>query len=379
MNLQRIGAIALRVIRQVLRDRRTVALLLLGPMLVLTLGAVLFRADAQNIQLGVVNEDGGMDVPMLGAINMAERVTDELSALDTVDTVSLARGEINDRLKDGTVRAVVVFAADFSQQAIQQKQAEIDLRLEGSNPSSNTAITALVGQAAMKAMASLASGSTAETKQPVTIQSSYLYGGEAFDMMDTIAPVYIALLAMFFVFLLACVAFLRERAQGTLERLAASPVTHGETVVGYMVGLGLFALIQVAVIIFFTVWVLNIHYNGSLALMILVVTLLALSGVNLGILASAFARTEFQVLQFIPLIILPQALLSGTIWPVADMPAYLRPLAYSMPLYYANNALRDVMIKGWTLAEIWPDVLVLLGFTVVFLALSIVMMRRARV
>jgi len=379
MNLQRIGAIALRVIRQVLRDRRTVALLLLGPMLVLTLGAVLFRADAQNIQLGVVNEDTGMDVPMLGAINMAERVTDELSAMDTVDTVSLTRAEINDRLKDGTVRAVVVFAEDFSQQAIQQKQAEIDLRLEGSNPSSNTAITALVGQAAMKAMASLASGSTAETKQPVTIRSSYLYGGEAFDMMDTIAPVYIALLAMFFVFLLACVAFLRERAQGTLERLAASPVTHGETVVGYMAGLGLFALIQVAVIVFFTVWVLNIHYNGSLALMILVVTLLALSGVNLGILASAFARTEFQVLQFIPLIILPQALLSGTIWPVADMPSYLRPLAYSMPLYYANNALRDVMIKGWTLAEIWPDVLVLLGFTVVFLALSIVMMRRARV
>jgi ABC-2 type transport system permease protein len=379
MNLQRIGAIALRVIRQVLRDRRTVALLLLGPMLVLTLGAVLFRADAQNIQLGVVNEDGGMDVPMLGAVNMAERVTDELSALDTVDVISLARAEINDRLKDGTVRAVVMFAEDFSQQAIRQKQAEIDLRLEGSNPSSNTAITALVGQAAMKAMASLASGSTAETKQPVNIQSSYLYGGEAFDMMDTIAPVYIALLAMFFVFLLACVAFLRERAQGTLERLAASPVTHGETVVGYMAGLGLFALIQVAVIVFFTVWVLNIHYNGSLALMILVVTLLALSGVNLGILASAFARTEFQVLQFIPLIILPQALLSGTIWPVADMPSYLRPLAYSMPLYYANNALRDVMIKGWTLAEIWPDVLVLLGFTVVFLALSIVMMRRARV
>ena len=103
---------------------------------------------------------------------------------------------------------------------------------------------------------------------------------------------------------------------------------------------------------------------------------MAIVGVTLGILASAFARTEFQVLQFIPILILPQVLLSGTFWAVTDMPAWLQPVAYAMPLYYANSALRDVMLKGWGLADIWPNLAVLAGFAAVFLVLSTAMMRR---
>jgi ABC-2 type transport system permease protein len=150
------------------------------------------------------------------------------------------------------------------------------------------------------------------------------------------------------------VAFLRERSQGTMERLLATPATRPEIILGYLGGLGLFALIQVAVILSFTIWVLKIHYLGSLALLFLVVALLALVGVGLGILASTFARNEFQVLQFIPIAIIPQGLLCGLIWPVEEMPAYLRPLAYAMPLTYANRALRDIMLKGEGLAVIWP-------------------------
>jgi len=99
-------------------------------------------------------------------------------------------------------------------------------------------------------------------------------------------------------------------------------------------------------------------------------------GVSMGILASVFARTEFQVIQFIPLLIIPQALLSGLIWPVEEMPAYLQPLAYIMPLTYANRALRDVMLRGWGLAEIWPDLLILLGFALLFVVLGALLTRR---
>lgn len=386
MNARRILVLAIRVMRQVLRDRRTVALIVFAPILIVTLGAVLFRAKPAPISIGVVNEDQGISSPIAGSINLGERILDELAAGDSFQLVPLNRSEVDARLRDGTVKAVIVFPEDFTASFLTNHQVTLDLRLEGSEPTRSTSITAFVTQAAMKTLAGLAGTGLGqpgshptgggEAALPVSVRATYLYGGEQFDTMDYIAPVYIALLGMFFVFLLACVAFLRERSQGTMERLAATPASRFEIVMGYMLGLGLFGLIQVAVILFFTVWVIGIHYNGSLALMLLITAIMAVVGVNLGILASAFARTEFQVLQFIPLVILPQVLLGGTFWPIADMPAYLQPFAYAMPIYYANVALRDVMLKGWGLAEIWPNLAILAGIGVMLVILSALMMRR---
>lgn len=386
MNAKRILILTGRVMRQVLRDRRTVALIVFAPIIVLSLGAVLFRAEPPSISIGVVNEDLGINSPVAGSVNLGQGIVDELSSGDSIELVTLNRSEVDERLKDGSVKAVVVFPEDFTSSFIKNQQVLLDLRLEGSEPTRSMSITAFVTQAAMKTLAGLArsgfsmpsasSSTQEEPALPVSVQATYLYGGEQFDTMDYIAPVYIALLGMFFVFLLACVAFLRERSQGTMERLAATPASRFEIVLGYMLGLGLFGVIQVAVILFFTVWVLGIHYHGSLALILLIVAIMAVVGVTLGILASAFARTEFQVLQFIPLVVFPQVLLGGTFWAVSDMPSYLQPLAYAMPIYYANTALRDVMLKGWGLTEIWPNLAILTGIGVLLVVLSGLMMQR---
>jgi ABC-2 type transport system permease protein len=372
--------------RQVLRDRRTVALLVIAPMFMLTLGAILFRSEPAPIPLAVVNEDRGLTAPVIGTIELGERITDELATSDALNVIALDQEDMDDQLRVGVVQAALFFPEDFTTKFLEKRQVVLDLRLEGSNPARSTVITAHVTRAAMEALASLVGTGfgvqavpqvdEGEASLPVTVQASYIYGGEEFDMMDFVAPVYIALLSMFFVFLLACVAFLRERSQGTMERIAATPATRVEIVLGYMLGLGIFALLQVAMILFFTVWVLEIHYLGSLGLLFLVIALLALVGVNLGILASAFARNEFQVLQFLPILIFPQVLLGGTFWAVSDMPVYLQPFAYIMPLYYANSALRDVMLKGWGLAEIWPNLAILIGITGLLILLSALTMRR---
>lgn len=386
MNGRRILTLAMRVMRQVLRDRRTVALIVIGPIIVITLGAVLFRAKPAKISIGVVSEDLGISTPVTGSVNLGQRISEELANGDAIQVVPLNLSELDLRLRDGTVKGVIVFPEDFTAAFIQNHQAVLDLRLEGSEPTRSMSITAYVTQAAMKTLAGMAGtglgrpGSSqtgaGEAVLPVAVKATYLYGGEQFDTMDYIAPVYIVIVGMFFVFLLACIAFLRERSQGTMERLAATPASRFEIVLGYMLGLGLFGLLQVSVILFFTVWVIGIHYNGSLALILLIVAIMAVVGVLLGILASAFARTEFQVLQFIPLIIFPQVLLGGTFWAVSDMPNYLQPFAYMMPVYYANTALRDVMLKGWGLVEIWPDLAILTAIGIVLVILSALMMRR---
>jgi len=211
---------------------------------------------------------------------------------------------------------------------------------------------------------------------PVLIEPSFLYGGPEFDSLDYVAPVFIAFFVFFFVFLLTCVFFLRERSQGTMERLLATPINRLEIVLGYMLGLGGFALVQSAVVLLFTVYALNIDYAGNLLVVFVVEVIVTMVAANMGILASTFASNEFQVVQFIPLVITPQALLSGTFWPIEQMPDWLQALAWAMPMTYANNALRDVMIKGVGLGSIWGDLIILSGIAVLMIILGALTVRR---
>jgi ABC-2 type transport system permease protein len=205
-----------------------------------------------------------------------------------------------------------------------------------------------------------------------------LFGGPEFTQTDALAPLFIGLFAFFFVFLLTAVAFLRERSQGTLERLMVSPMSRTELVLGYVTGFTLFALIQSIVILLFVIYVLRVHTLGNLPLIFLVTVTLTIAAVNLGIFLSAFARNELQIIQFIPLVLVPQALLGGLFFPVATLPVVLKQAAYVMPLTYANFALKDVMLRGQGLETIWPDLVFLAGFAVAMVILAAISLRRQR-
>ena len=194
--------------------------------------------------------------------------------------------------------------------------------------------------------------------------------------MDYFAPVFIAFFAFFFVFLLTSVSFLRERSQGTIERLFASPVNNAEIVIGYFLGFLVFALIQSLIVLLFTIYVLNVHFLGNIGFVFLIELIMVVGAVNLGIFLSAFARNELQVVQFMPLVIIPQALLSGFIWPIKSMPPVLQWLSYAVPLTYANTALRDIMIKGMDLSKVSFDIYVLIAFALLMIFLAGVSIRK---
>jgi ABC-2 type transport system permease protein len=195
-------------------------------------------------------------------------------------------------------------------------------------------------------------------------------------ILDYIAPAVLAVLILFFSFLLTGISVLRERTQGTLERLMASPVSRLDVVVGYLLGFLPFALLQTLIIFFYMVYVLNVNYYGELWQILVFQVIIGIGAVCLGIFCSIFAKNEFQMVQFIPLIILPQIFLCGLLWPVDQMPNYLQWVAKFLPLTYGVDGVRAMMLQGQNLLDIGKEVWVLLAFAVGLLVLAAVTMRR---
>ena len=195
-------------------------------------------------------------------------------------------------------------------------------------------------------------------------------------ILNRVAPGLLAVFVLFFIFILTGVGFLRERAQGTLERLQTTLVGSFDIMLGYMLGFLIFAIVQTAVILVFTIYALRIDYLGSLwevaAILFLVVTV----AVSLGIFISSFANNEFQVVQFIPIVLAPQIFLSGVIIPVEQMPTLFEWFSVVLPLTYAVDALRETMLRGAELTALWPNLAALGAFSLALLAAAVATLRR---
>jgi len=385
MNFARIAALASRIIRQLLRDRRTLALIFVVPVVIMTLLYLVLTNTSSVHTLALVRPSG----PGSNQINTL--LDSLLPGKDTLHVVNINASQVDSTLKNGDADAAVVFPADFAQAVAAGQQPAVQIVLEGSDPTVASAMNDLAGNIVRQLGIALyvaklkqsqpgqfaPTSSAGSLPLPLTIsQPRYIYGGSQYTYNDALAPVFIGIFSFFFVFLLTSIAFLRERSQGTIERVLVSPLTRAELVLGYIGGFTIFALVQSIVVLLFVVFVLRVHYSGNLALVFLVTVLLTIGSVNLGIFLSTFAQNEFQVVQFIPLVLGIQVFLSGVFWPVAQLPGALQPISYILPLTYANNALRGVMLKGNTFADIAGQLAALLLFALLMVLLSTLAMRR---
>ena len=211
---------------------------------------------------------------------------------------------------------------------------------------------------------------------PLVIASLIGFSVPTKAILNATLPAILAMLILFFGFLLSGIAFLRERSQGTRERLMASPVTRLDILVGYLLGFLLFAMVQTLILFFYAVYVLRVDFNGQLWQIIVFQVLIGVLAVCLGIFISAFARTEFQMIQFIPLVIVPQVFVCGLIFPVSQMPDVLQWLAKFLPLTYAVDGIRALMLDGKSLLNIGKEISVLAAYAVGLMILAGVSLRR---
>ena len=201
----------------------------------------------------------------------------------------------------------------------------------------------------------------------------YSHHRAAFDQAG--APL-LAFFPLTTVFLVTSIALLRERVTGTLERLLTSPLGRLELLGGYALSFGLLAAAQAIVVCALTLGPLGLRVQGPVALLVVLAVCVALLGTGLGLLASAFARTEFQVVQFFPLVILPQLLLCGLLVARDRMPSVLHAISDALPLSYAVDGMHHLSRQAGAGGAVSADIAIVVGFAAGALVLGAATLRR---
>lgn len=372
----RISAMVCRIIRQFLRDKRTLALLIIAPMLVLTLMSFVFTDEDAKLNIGVENSN----------------VKNILSSMDEDNDISImSKKEAEDKFEDKGLDAyiygdekklnILLNGADNS--VINQLNKNVQEAVKDYMTKKGEDNKKIIEDLASNPMISIINKDFANKIDSIDINSTEIetynyFGDNDMSTIDYIGPLLIGLFIFFFVFLISGVSFLRERTTGTLERLLATPIKRYEIVFGYLIGFGIFTIVQSAIISAFSIGILKIYNGGSIGLILLISTVIALCALSFGMFVSSYAHNELQVMQFIPIVIVPQVFFCG-LFSIRNMAEPLQILSKCMPLTYASNALRGVMTCGYNLQQISTDLLVLIGFTVVFAVLNIIILKKHRI
>lgn len=372
--MSRTLAITNRVLKELFRDKRTLALMFLAPILVMWLMNIMFSANSTT------------DVN-ISTVNVSQSIERNLKKVDGVSVSPTTNERAKYRLKDNTTDAIIEYDKTDNQYNVTYANTD----------SSKTALTKQALNAAITrtTISSLANGVqklqtvikttnpnlaatiTTNTASSPTISNHYQYGDADTGFFAKIVPILMGFFVFLFVFLISGMALLKERTSGTLDRLLATPVKRSEIVFGYMLSYGIISILQSTVIVLATIWLLKIEVVGSIINIVIISVLLALVALAFGLLMSTLANSEFQMMQFIPLIIVPQVFFSGII-PLDSMASWVQYIGKILPLTYTGDALTQIVMYGKGLASLRDDILALLIFLVVLLWLNIIGLKRYR-
>ncbi|WP_456394255.1 ABC transporter permease [Thermococcus sp.] len=359
MNWGRILTVSRKVFWELRHDRRLLVYALVTPVVLMVLFGLAFGGHVQDVKIIVVNEDNG---------HMAADIIKNFDRGTFVIEENMNIKNAIESLKNGECWAVIYFPKNFTENIFHGKSS-IKVYLDRSNINIAETVMSGVNRALIKTLAENGA------RLPVRVQYTAVYGREA-KFMDTFLPGVVSLAVFLISTILSVLSFIGERNMGALDRALATPLREEEIVTGYSLAFGIVGVIQALIMLIIGIFGFNVRIAGNPVLAFFIVSLLAVVGVNLGMLLSNTAKSEAQAVQFVPMVVVPTFLLSGIFWPVEAIPKYLRPFSYILPPTYAVDALRSVIIRGWGIEKVWHDVAVLIFFGILFLGLAIFNMKK---
>ncbi len=359
---------------QITRDPRTLALVIIMPVMQLFLLGYAANNDVRNVPLAVLDQDRG---PEARALLDAYRAADYFRIAYDVDS----EDELRALIDGGQARAGLIIPPDYGRQLNGGGAAQVAFILDGSDPTvAATALSAakLIGQSKSTEIMSerlTRRGAALQTTLPIDVRTQVWYNPDLVNAYFMI-PGVIGMILYAITSILTATAIVRERERGTIEQLIVTPIRSWELIVGKLLPYTALALFNAVEVLAIGAWWFHVPVRSSVLLILALSALFLMSSLGIGLLASSIANTQQEAMLTVWMTLLPGIFLSGFFFPLEAMPPILRYLSYLMPLRYYLTIIRTLLLKGVGIAEIQNEIIALAIFGVAIMTAAALRFRK---
>ena len=377
--------IAWKDLTELFRNRFGLVLLIVMPLFMMVMVGFIYPSNGtvSNLQVGLVNEDSGFN-----NIYFSQNFTAGLQTLNTqthllVITNVSSVADIKDMVQKGNLEGGIIIPSNFSQSLLTGQQGTLIIVSDESNPQISATINAALkgvfdamGTAiAQQNVAPLNATNTLAVVQPFKVQTQGVVSGNP-SYFDFIAPGIMAMTVMMSVMTGLPVAISQEKEVGTMDGMMVAPINRLSIILGKTLGQTARGLLQGVIILLLAVGLFSVAIHGSILLVFAMLLLGVFSFVGLGIVITSFTKDQETAQMLMMTLMFPMMFLSGVFFPIQQMPWYMQDISKALPLTYASDALRKVMVLGAGIPAISTDLIVLIVFGAVMIAIAVPVFRR---
>lgn len=363
--LKKSWIITAKEFRQIFRKKVLIVPLFMFPIVMIVFFGYGMGGTVKHADMLIINDDTGV-----GSNSIVQEIgsyipkDSDVKMFSVTYTKDMAQSEAETKINAGEYKAVLIIPQDFSERRAKNESVTLTLLTDQSDTTSTGIIVEVMKQLLAKS----------QVESSILLNVPEIYG--SLKYLDFLAPAVIALTVFFGTVMTTGYAIAGEREDGTIVRILMTPVSRGAVILGKTLHQLILQLVRAVILIIGAVVILGVTMNGSWLLVALVLIIFTFGVVGLGIALSAVSEDMTSFQQVSMLFTLPSMFASGVFYPLSSVPDWMRWIAYTMPLTYANDAMRTVMVKGQGLSFIANDLIILLIFGILYFAVGVHLFRR---
>ncbi len=345
----------------IFRDVRTMMILFLIPIFQILIFGYVVNNEVKDAKIAILD---------LSKDNITKEIISKLDAAEDIEVVNFLSSydEIDKEFKANKVKAVLVFENDFANKLTKEKNANVQIILDASDPNLANILNSYTQAILYNYNKSINKNSSSDNIQV----STKMWFNENISSAYMFVPGSMALILMVITALMSSISIVKEKEMGTMEVLLVSPLKPIQIIIGKLAPYALLSIVNALSIILIGNLVFGVPVHGSWILLMLTSFLFILMALSLGVLVSTIAKNQ-QTAMFISMFVLmlPTMLLSGFIFPIENMPIALQYLSKIVPAKYFLIAIKSIMLKGQGVEYFWKELLVLIGMVILFIGVSV--------